>query len=603
MATVSGASPGGDPQSGGMSPETPYHRPGFLNSALHNPNWISRNIFPPTRAIVTGAGRVLASVLGFDSSSSSSSECGSCPDDTLDNNDDQEVSSQGVHAIEVRDPQYFAGKNESKCLIEQLLMQESFSRQECDKLTDIIKSRVVDSPSTCGLGLGRLDETPERTAVLEATKLLEEKKSGSNYKSEGHHGTCALDSVILKQDVEGEVGLPVHMAKPYMQTCHPWASPSKNNTEFRSPSSVVIPLFKEDTPYSIGGNFLFSSKRKRNSLATGSWNIHDEIRRVRYKATEEILKNLSSSKIDSHSFPLEHKKGPDSVAANNLGPAKEDKLQISKRPVDASIDLAAKSGHELVMIKDTTSPPLSSVSQLTKDVFHTDVLPISTTLCCEQDQVMQPTQSIKEEKDETLDAGPRLQSTAYVMSEAHSDVAPDANHLKESCEDKTCTREGTAQGKKLLGGVSTVKLLFYIVWVATLWVGYDLQVKDKNSQTLNEVAGIGSPNRLPSGSNMSSEVGKEQNHGPIISKEDKVVACRDDNVSRVVAEEKRELLCEAASTEVPMVNETDAADSVSQHSWSMQYEGSPQDPNTPTSKDNSAGKSYFTIEQQQEQGE
>ncbi|KAK8550616.1 hypothetical protein V6N12_039315 [Hibiscus sabdariffa] len=541
MATVSGASPGGDPQSGGMSPETPYHRPGFLNSALHNPNWISRNIFPPTRAIVTGAGRVLASVLGFDSSSSSSSECGSCPDDTLDNNDDQEVSSQGVHAIEVRDPQYFAGKNESKCLIEQLLMQESFSRQECDKLTDIIKSRVVDSPSTCGLGLGRLDETPERT--------------------EGHHGTCALDSVILKQDVEGEVGLPVHMAKPYMQTCHPWASPSKNNTEFRSPSSVVIPLFKEDTPYSIGGNFLFSSKRKRNSLATGSWNIHDEIRRVRYKATEEILKNLSSSKIDSHSFPLEHKKGPDSVAANNLGPAKEDKLQISKRPVDASIDLAAKSGHELVMIKDTTSPPLSSVSQLTKDVFHTDVLPISTTLCCEQDQSLSLINIFLCKmflseifgSDETLDAGPRLQSTAYVMSEAHSDVAPDANHLKESCEDKTCTREGTAQVVSLFS--------------------------------------------------MSSEVGKEQNHGPIISKEDKVVACRDDNVSRVVAEEKRELLCEAASTEVPMVNETDAADSVSQHSWSMQYEGSPQDPNTPTSKDNSAGKSYFTIEQQQEQGE
>ncbi|KAK8499357.1 hypothetical protein V6N12_037002 [Hibiscus sabdariffa] len=585
MATVSGASPGGDPQSGGMSPETPYDRPGFLNSALHNPNWISRNIFPPTRAIVTGAGRVLASVLGFESSSSSSSECGSCPgdsiqgsipedldfefsllcvgsvgeylsevpvDDTLDNNDDQEVSSQGVHAIEVRDPQYFAGKNESKCLIEQLLMQESFSRQECDKLTDIIKSRVVDSPSTCGLEPGRLDETPERTAVLEATKLLEEKKSGSNYKSEGHHGTSALDSAMPKHDVEGEVGLPVHMAKSYMQTCHPWASPSKNNTEFRSASSAVMPLFKEDAPYSIGGNFLYSSKRKRNSLATGSWNIHDEIRRVRYKATEEMLRNLSSSKIDSHSVPLEHKKGPDSVAANNLGPAKEDKLQISKRPVDASVDLAAK-----------------SVSQLTKNVFHTDALPISATLCCEQDQVMQPTQSIKEEKDETLDVGPRLQSTAYVMSEAHSDVAPDVNHLKESSEDKTRTMEGTAQ---------------------------DSQVKDKNFRTLNEAAGIGCPN------SMSSEVDKEQNHEPIISKEDKAVACRDDNASRVVAEEKRELLCEAASREVPMVNETDAADSVSQHSWSMQYEGSPQDPNTPTSKDNSAGKSYFTIEQQ-EQGE
>ncbi|GMI92402.1 hypothetical protein HRI_002909600 [Hibiscus trionum] len=450
MATVSGASPGRDPQSGAMSAETHYDRPGFLNSALQNPNWISRNIFPPTRAIVTGAGRVLSSVLGFESSSSSSSsECGSCTDDTLDNNDDQEVSSQGVHAIEDRDPQYFAGKIESKCLIEQLLTQESFSRQECDKLTDIIKSRVVGSPSICGLGLGGLDEAPERTdvkihdfcnkAVLEATKLLEEKKS------EGHHGTSALDSVIMKHDVEGEVGLPVHLSKSYMQTC----------------------------PSFIGGNFLYSSKRKRNSLATGLWNIQDEIRKVRSKATEEMLRNLSSSKIDWPSFPVEHKKGPDSIAANDLGPAKEDNSQISRRPVDASTDLAAKS---------------------------------------------------------------------------------------------------------------------------------DSQVEDKNCWTVNEVAGVGTPNKFPSGSNMFSEADKEQNHGPIISKEDKAVACRDADASKVVAEEKPELLYEA-STEVPKVNQTDAADSVSQHSWSMQYEGSPQDQNTPTSKDISARKSYFTIDHHQQQEE
>ncbi|XP_039065450.1 uncharacterized protein LOC120210851 [Hibiscus syriacus] len=547
MATVSGASPHRDSQSGAVSPDTPYDRPGFLNSALQNHNWISRNIFPPTRSIVTGAGRVLASVLGFESSSSSSSsECGSCSDDTHDNNDDQEVSSQGVHAIEYRVPQSFAGKTESKCLIEQLLMEESFSRQECDKLTDIIKSRVVDSPSICGLGLGRLGETPERTAVLEATKLLEEKKSGSNDKSEGHHGTAALNSVMLKHDVEREVGLPVDLAKSYKQTCPPWASPSKNNTEFRSPSSVVMSLFKEDTPYSIGSNFLYSSKRKRNSLATGSWNIQDEIRKVRFKATEEMLRNLSSSKIDWPSIPLEHKKGPDSIAANNLGPAREDKVQISKRPVDVSIDLAAK-----------------SVPQLTKDLFHIDAL---------QDQVMQPTQSIKEEKDETLEVGPILQSTVYVKTETHSDVdAPEAYHLKESngsIQPFSCTREGTAQ---------------------------DSQVEEKNCWKLNEVAGIRSPTRFPSGSNMSSEVDKEKNHGPIISEENKAGACRDENRYRVVAEEKRELLCEA-----PTVNETDAADSGSHRSWSMQNEGSPQDQNTPTSKASSTGKRDFTIEQQQQ---
>ncbi|MBA0690628.1 hypothetical protein Goari_008290 [Gossypium aridum] len=345
MATVSGAAPCQDSQSGAEMD---------LNSTLDNPNWISRHIFPPTRAIVNGASRMFASVFGFESSSSSSSssECGSCSDDTHDN-DDQEVSSQGVHTIEDREPQSFAGKNEPKRLIEQLLMQESFSRQECDKLTDIIKSRVMDSPSISGLGFGRLNEMPDRTggsnveihdfcstAVLEAKKLLEMKKS------EMHHRTSALNYVTLKHDVEGEEGSPVGMAKSYMRTCPPWTTPSKNNTEFRYPS-----------PYSIGGNFLYSSKvllcaysyRKRDSPATGSWNIQDEIRKVRSKATEEMLRTLSSTKIDWSSFPLEHKNGPDSIVSNNFGPAEKDKSQSSKRPVDAPLDLAAKPGAVFVI--------------------------------------------------------------------------------------------------------------------------------------------------------------------------------------------------------------------------------------------------------------
>ncbi|GMI81557.1 hypothetical protein HRI_001824900 [Hibiscus trionum] len=581
MATISGASPRREPESGAMSPETPYDRPGFLNSALHNPNWISRNIFPPTRAIVTGAGRILASVLGFESSSSSSSsECSSCPDDSHDNNDEQEVSSQGVHAIEDREPQYFAGKHKAKHLIEHLLKNESFSRQECDKLTDIIKSRVVDSPSICGVGLRTLDETPERTdvevhdfcnkAVLEAaTKLLGEKKSGPDYMSEVPHGTSALNSVTLKHDVEGEVGSPVDLAKSYMQTCPPWASPSKNNTDFRFPSSVAMPLFKEEPPYSIGGNFLYSSKRKRNSLVTGSWNIQDEIRRVRYKASEEMLRNLSSSKNGWSSFPLEHKKVPDSIAANNLGPTKEDKSQGSKRPVD----LAAKSASQLTKDVFHVDSLPRSASQLTKDVFRVDALPRSASLGREQNLVMQTTPSIKVEKDETLDVGQRLQPTVYIKTEAHSDVDdPDANRLKESngsIQPFSRTNEGIAQ---------------------------DSQVEDKNLWALNEVAGTGSLNGFPSGSNMSSEAVKEQNHRPVISKEDDAGACGYNNASGVAAaKEKRELLYEA-SAELPTVNETDAAASGSQHSWSMQHEGSPEDQNTPTSKASSAGKRHFSVD-------
>ncbi|PPR98932.1 hypothetical protein GOBAR_AA21743 [Gossypium barbadense] len=462
-----------------------------------------------------------------------------------------------------REPQSFAGKNEPKHLIEQLLMQESFSRQECDKLTDIIKSRVMDSPSTSGLGFGRLNEMPERTggsdveihdfcstAVLEAKKLLEMKKS------EMHHGTSTLNYVTLKHDVEGEEGSPVGMAKSYMRTCPPWATPSKNNIEFRYSS-----------PYSIGGNFLYSSKRKRDSPATGSWNIQDEIRKVRSKATEEMLRTLTSSKFDWSSFPLEHKSGPDSIVSNNFGPAEKDKSQSSKRPVDAPIDLAEK-----------------PASQLVQDAFHNDALPRPAIFGCEQNQFMPAIQGIEVKKvrflrsNVTLDMGQRLQSTEDMKTELHSDVvAPDANHLKESNSSFLpfgSTKEGTLQGS---------------------------QVEDKNFWTLNEVAGISTANGFPSRSNMSSEVDKEKNHTPI-SKVDKAVGCGHDNAFRVVAEVKCEPLCEE-SMEVPMVNKTDAATSGSQHSWSMPFEGSPQHQNTPMSEGSLAGKSNSGIgKKPQQQG-
>ncbi|XP_022729032.1 protein KAKU4 isoform X2 [Durio zibethinus] len=613
MATISGAGQRREARSGGkmvrprrtLLPNTPYDRPRLLNSTQQNPTWISRHVFSPTRTILTGASRMLASVLGFESSSSSSSssECNSASDDTDDNDDDQDVSSQGVLAIEdhvdildasddcndirgclscsfvghQREPQSFAGKNETKRLIEQLLMQESFSREECDKLTNIIKSRVVDSPTIRDLGLGKPNEMPKRTdveihdlcgtAVLEARKWLEEKKSGSNTKSELHHENSAVNSVTLTHGFEGEAGSPVDMAKSYMQTRPPWASPSTKNIEFRSPLPAGLPLFKEETPYSIGGNSLFLSK-KRDSPATGSWNIQDEIRKVRSKATEEMLRTLSSSKTDWSSFALELKSSPDSLVADNLGPAKEDKPQSFKKPVDATVDLAAK-----------------SVSQITQDAFHNDALPSPATLGCEQNQVMEAIQIIEEKRasvlgsDETLDVGQRLQSTVYMKTASQSDVvAADVDHLKDSNGSIlpfSSTREGIVQ---------------------------DSQVEDKNCLTLNEVAGVGgaasTANGFPSsGSNMSAELDKEQNHRPI-NEEDKAVGSGHDNAFRVAEEENCELLSEA-SIEVPMVNETDAVASDSQHSSSLQHEGSPQHQNTSNSNRSLAGKSNSGIEKQQ----
>ncbi|KAK8343240.1 hypothetical protein V6Z12_A07G001700 [Gossypium hirsutum] len=412
-------------------------------------------------------------------------------------------------------------------------MQESFSREECNKLTNIIKSRVVDFPMIKGMGLERLNETPNRTggtdvgiddlcdtAVIEAKKWLEEKKSGSNSKSEFPHGTSASNFVTLAHSVEGEAGSPVDMAKTYMRTRPPWASPSTNNIEFRSPSPLGVPLFKEETPYSFGGKYLSSSKRKRDSPATGSWNIQEEIRKVRSKATQEMLRTLSSPKVDWSSLALEHKSVPDTLAAKNLGTAEEINLQSSKKTVDASEDSATR--------------PVS----LTPEVaLNSDALPVPATLGCEENQDMEAVQSSEGKRGKTLDEGQRLQSAIDFKTASNSDV----DHFKDangSTLQFDSTRDGTVQG----GAASTA-------------------------------------NGLPSsGYSKPAEVEKEENHGAINEEENNTVGSGDENATRVGE----------AFIEVAEVNENDVAVSDSQHSSSMKFEGEGEDlaqkPNTRHSK-------------------
>ncbi|XP_039055046.1 protein KAKU4-like [Hibiscus syriacus] len=584
MASISGAAQHREPRSGGkmlrprrtMSRTTPYYRPRLLNSTQQNPNWISRHLFSPTRAIVSGATRVLSSVFGLESSSSSSSsssERDSTSDDTGGTNDGQDVWSQGHNNIEHGEAQPFAGKIETKRLIEQLLFQESFSREECDKLTNIIKSRVVDSPVTRGMGLQRLNETADRedvnnhdlcgTAVIEAKKWLEE-KSGSNSKSELHHGTSAQKFLTLAHSIEGEAGSPVDIAKTYMRTRPPWASPALNDIEFRSPRLFGVPLFKGETPYSIGGKHLSSSKLKRDYPTTGSWNIQEETRKVRSKATEEMLRTLSSPKIDWSLFALEQNSAPDSLAAKNLGPAEENNPDSSKKSVEASEDLATR-----------------PASQIPEHALNSDALPIPATLGCEDYQGMEAVQSTERKRGETLDEGHKLQSTVDIKTASNSDdVAADANHFKDtngSILQFGSTTEGTVQESQIEG----------------------------NRVTLKEVAKTGraadasTANGLPSGFSMSAEADKEQNQGPI-NQEENTVGSGDENATSTGEKDKTKPLSEA-SLEVSKENENNVAVSNSQNSSSMQPEGerSLEQLNTPKSKRSMGGNSNTGMEKQQ----
>ncbi|KAF2302797.1 hypothetical protein GH714_008487 [Hevea brasiliensis] len=287
------------------APRTPYERPLRLlpNSASQNPNWLSSLILSPTRMIATGAGKVLSSVFGPVSSSSSSS---------------LPVAISSVYVIHGilktiivtaknqtfekknslrKDTQAIEWKSETKRAIEQLLMQETFSREECDRLTHIIKSRVVDSSITGDLD-GRLNEIPGRTvcsdvdmrdirstAITEAKKWLEEKKLGSNSKSELVYGTCTLNTAMLPQLI-------------------------------------------------------------RNSSATGSWNILEEIRKVRTKATEEMLRTRPSSVIDWSTLASDSKRSPYSLLsdkAESVSQRAEDGLLTESSPPDIASSIPEQS--------------------------------------------------------------------------------------------------------------------------------------------------------------------------------------------------------------------------------------------------------------------
>ncbi|CAK9149836.1 unnamed protein product [Ilex paraguariensis] len=101
-----------------------------------------------------------------------------------------------------KEPQLTVWKSETKRVIEELLMQETFSREECDRLIKIVNSRVVDSSTMKG-GQGRrpselrsvtagkvgvtnisYTDAPDlcSNAVMEAKKWFKEKKVGSNSK-------------------------------------------------------------------------------------------------------------------------------------------------------------------------------------------------------------------------------------------------------------------------------------------------------------------------------------------------------------------------------------------------------------------------------------
>ncbi|CAA2983558.1 KAKU4-like isoform X2 [Olea europaea subsp. europaea] len=363
---------------------TPYDRPQRPPPVVRSPSWFSGVIIPSARAIASGARKILSSVLYSDNSSSSEDD-GSDSENDVENDNGYNVPSDGINelnkgnleVIQSRQGSHSrVGKSDIKHVIEQLIMQEMFSREECDRLVKIINSRLVDYSTTEAGETRLLTLSPGETVgnenvdlhnrtVMEAKRWLGDKKMGSSPVSDLAYGTFGFNSTV-PANIGSEVGSPVDMAKSYMKVRPPWASPTKQ-IEVRTPSTMMMEPFKEGTRYSVGNDSLSSLK---NSLASGSWNIQEELRRVRSKATDEMLRSLSS-KIDLSLDPKSSLGyvGTDIPAASML----EKKNELNSSTLTKSIDAPPNPD------AGVRSNPILSASDLLQDGGVNDTLPSKPT--------------------------------------------------------------------------------------------------------------------------------------------------------------------------------------------------------------------------------
>ncbi|PNT34067.1 hypothetical protein POPTR_006G275200v4 [Populus trichocarpa] len=563
---------------------TPYDRPTPRLSPIstpQNPNWLSRFILSPSRILATGAGKVFSTVFGSESSASSSSssdvdeeeegDSGSTSEGEMEDVNDGNGSSQSdekenqtteIVNYSKKDLPAVEWKTATLRVIAQLLMQETFSREECDRLTHIIKSRVVDSPITGSTKDGRPSKTLDKTvgndvdtpdicntAVTEAKKWFEGKKLGSNSKSV-EYGTCILNTA--PHATEGEMGSPVDLAKSYMRERPPWASPSTNHIQLQSPPSMGKELFVEATPFSVSGKSLSQSKLNRDFLVTGSWNIQEELRKVRSRATEEMLRTRPSSKMDWSALASAYKGGPSVLGAGEFSGAKN-KLSNFTQLIDVPLKWGSAANNS-----GLTDTQMAQV-RLQKDDFS----PNAATSVPEKSQGLGLTPTTEgmaglRDGSEGISSHEQQQLPEEVIVKQSADavIANAPRDIEETSHPLSSRMERTVQDSMLLE----------VNFSASKEVAGEVAGRD-DSVTVN-----GFPS---SASSLPEAQEREQKSMPCGEEHNPVGPDHDKMTRTAPAEETCKLLSEA-SMEVPNVNENDSVATDSQDSSSMHQEGSLQ---------------------------
>ncbi|KAK1269500.1 hypothetical protein QJS04_geneDACA013916 [Acorus gramineus] len=315
-------------------------------------------IAPATKMIAAGAGKLFSSVFGSSEELEDESDIGS-EDENVDMYcEENEESSQrhGTTLIEknhLEGPQSVAQKRDAKILIEQLILQETFTREECNRLTKIIQSRVRNistmegSRKSADISAGRsfisqlrsqgltsysIDGLTARSplssallpssaaftekAVKDAKKWVTERKLASSSKSDLELGPCILNTCASPHMLDDGVSSPADMAKSYMESLPPWQSPSLSNSWFGTPPSTGMHLYnKKDTiPFANLSLSLPSSKALKRIVPS---DVLDECRRLRGKPTENEPETPVLKQIESSVGHEENNVCPDAVPSSN----------------------------------------------------------------------------------------------------------------------------------------------------------------------------------------------------------------------------------------------------------------------------------------------
>ncbi|KAJ8459249.1 hypothetical protein OPV22_032175 [Ensete ventricosum] len=312
---------------------------------------------------ISGAGKFISSVFRSDggSPSSSSSDHSSYEDCSPRFNEPEDIDMpKELHGFnqQLKKPELITdytegsgavvGISKTKLAIEKLLRQETFSRYECDRLTKLIKSQVIESPSElvqdgaergftnksigkdadslgdwrslkqnmelpesfqCSPVLSSLSPrtpafgkfTPDihSAAVMEAKKWLDDKNLLPSTKVDPVCGPCTSDTDMLPYDVHDKVVSPVDLAKTYMRSLPFWKSPCSVSSGLKMPVPSKVDFGTDDSTRTTTSHCLPPFKDfKRKYCSTRLWGSPKDNRRVRLKLTEKMLESQGPRHID-----------------------------------------------------------------------------------------------------------------------------------------------------------------------------------------------------------------------------------------------------------------------------------------------------------------